>query len=360
MPKTERSYVFRPNQLKFWDICFFAPPQDIKLLFLKWLRDRLDVQHVLRSEKVSLKVTETQELGMEVTPSLLPVLTDTQGFRSEGFDPQVYWENLGTRLLGRVVLFTEVVATTMDLFGGWMLQLPEEVGLIAIAARQTQGKGRGRNAWISPKGSAMFTAHVCIPLHSELGRCIPFIQHLVPLAVVEAVLSLPGYEDIDLRVKWPNDIYYSGLMKLGGALVTSTLMGTTFHVLIGCGFNVSNSNPTICINDIIQRHNRENGTDLQPFRIDQLIARTLTQFEDFLHTFQTQGPNGVLPLYYKRWLHSGQQVRLWREDGPVAHIVGLDNCGFLQVQQEDDVIISVQPDGNSFDMLRNLIVTKQH
>ena len=40
-------------------------------------------------------------------------------------------------------------------------------------------------------------------------------------------------QEIDLRVKWPNDIYYSNLMKLGGVLVTSTVIGSTFHLLIG-------------------------------------------------------------------------------------------------------------------------------
>lgn len=34
-------------------------------------------------------------------------------------------------------------------------------------------------------------------------------------------------------MKWPNDIYYSDLMKLGGVLVNSTLLGETFYILIG-------------------------------------------------------------------------------------------------------------------------------
>lgn len=119
--------------------------------------------------------------------------------------------------------------------------------------------GRGRNAWLSPVGCAMFTVGLQVELSSRLGQRIPFLQHLAALAVVEAVRTLPGYEvfffakssslertndfvkiifslflqDIDLRVKWPNDIYYSNLIKLGGILVTSTLMGSTFHLLIG-------------------------------------------------------------------------------------------------------------------------------
>lgn len=52
-----------------------------------------------------------------------------------------------------------------------------------------------------------------------------------PIGDAERELDL--FQDIDLRVKWPNDIYYSNLIKLGGVLVTSTLMGSTFHLLIG-------------------------------------------------------------------------------------------------------------------------------
>lgn len=180
------------------------------------------------------------------------------------------------------------------------------------------------------------------------------------LAVVEAVRSVPGYQDINLRVKWPNDIYYSDLMKLGGVLVNSTLMGETFYILIGCGFNVTNSNPTICINDLITEYNKEHGADLKPLRADCLIARTVTRLERLIDTFQSKGPNGVLPLYYKYWVHSAQHVRLGSADGPKVWIVGLDDSGFLQVHQEDGQVVTVHPDGNSFDMLRNLIVPKQH
>ncbi|PIO22584.1 hypothetical protein AB205_0134620 [Aquarana catesbeiana] len=64
-------------------------------------------------------------------------------------------------------------------------------------------------------------------------------------------------------------------------------------------------------------------------------------------------------MYYKYWVHSGQQVRLGGEDGPLAWIVGLDDSGFLQVLQEGKDVITVHPDGNSFDMIRNLIVPKR-
>ncbi|KAM4905590.1 biotin--protein ligase [Sylvia borin] len=339
-------------------IYLLSPDEETHLAFLKWLEGNVDAEGLRTSSKVSLKFVSSCEPKVEVTPSLVPVVTEMGSFSSQHFSLSTYQQHLQTKKLGKILLFTEVTTTTMNLLDGLMFELPEEMGLIAVAVRQTQGKGRGGNVWLSPLGCALSTLHISIPLHSNLGQRIPFIQHLVSLAVVEAVRSIPGYEDIELRVKWPNDIYYSDLMKLGGVLVNSTLIETTFHVLIGFGFNVNNSNPTICINDLIAKFNREEGTELKPLSADCLIARTVTVLERLIEVFQEKGPNGVLPQYYKYWVHSGKRVRLRGEGGPLAWIVGIDDYGYLQVHQEGKGVESVHPDGNSFDMLRNLIVPK--
>ena len=41
-------------------------------------------------------------------------------------------------------------------------------------------------------------------------------------------------------------------------------------------------------------------------------------------------------------------------------IKGLDDFGFLWVETKSGESLSVQPDGNSFDMLRNLIAMKKN
>ncbi|XP_040836735.1 biotin--protein ligase isoform X1 [Ochotona curzoniae] len=332
--------------------------QEIRAPLMKWLERCVDPDGVIKSSKVSLKFVSSCAPDMEISPSSIPVVTDAEAFSSEHFDLEVYREHLQTRQLGRTVLFAEVTPTTMSLLDGLMFAMPQELGLIAIAARQTQGRGRGQNAWLSPVGCALCTLLLSIPLRSLLGQRIPFVQHLMSLAVVEAVRTMPEYQDINLRVKWPNDIYYSDLMKIGGVLVNSVLLGETFYILIGCGFNVTNSNPTICINDLVAEYNRQHQAALKPLRADVLIARAVTALETLVDTFQAQGPGGVLPVYYKYWVHSGQQVRLGSAEGPEVSIVGLDDSGFLQVLREDGEVVTVHPDGNSFDMLRNLLVPK--
>lgn len=57
---------------------------------------------------------------------------------------------------------------------------------------------------------------------------------------------------------------------------------------------------------------------------------------------------------------SGTRVHLWSEDGLEAEVVGLDANGFLQVHNKEQGVVSLEPDGNSFDMLKNLVVLKQH
>ncbi|XP_053703840.1 biotin--protein ligase [Synchiropus splendidus] len=339
-----------------------ATSTKLKSNFLTWLKTHADLSGLLKLPKASLRLTTHCKL--EKDPSLsdgsLPLFTDSSESQvSENFSLEIYRRNLKTRQLGQTVLYADVVSSTMELFEGLYHQLPKDISLIVVAAQQISGRGRGRNAWLSPLGCAMFTLCLQVDLKSKLGQRIPFLQHLVALSVIEAVRTLPGYEDVDLRLKWPNDIYYSNLVKLGGVLVTSTVMGSTFHMLIGCGFNVSNSNPTACINDLIEQHNAENKCNLQPLNCSQLIARTVTCLEALISTFQRDGPDGVLPTYYKRWLHSGTQVRLWSEDGQEANVVGLDHNGYLQVHNEKDGLVSVEPDGNSFDMLKNLVTVKR-
>ena len=43
-------------------------------------------------------------------------------------------------------------------------------------------------------GCAMFTMQLHIPLNSELGGQLSIIQHLIAVATVSAVKSIPGYE----------------------------------------------------------------------------------------------------------------------------------------------------------------------
>ena len=57
-------------------------------------------------------------------------------------------------------------------------------------------------------------------------------------------------------------------------------------------------------------------------------------------------------------MNRNQKVKLRQRDVPdeIVHIIGLNEYGFLRVRKDDNTEIILQPDGNRFDYLENLIV----
>uniref|UniRef100_A0A915II82 BPL/LPL catalytic domain-containing protein n=1 Tax=Romanomermis culicivorax TaxID=13658 RepID=A0A915II82_ROMCU len=216
---------------------------------------------------------------------------------------------------------------------------------------QTAGKGRVKNCWLSPKGCAMFTFGYTVEMESNLAKMSSYFQHLCVIAVVDALRSITGFENLDVRIKWPNDIYYGRTVKIGGMIVNCTMKNNSFEFTTGVGLNVANSRPTLCINDVLPK-------DVEPFSCEQIIALILSKVEEFIEKFQEKGYESILPLYYKYWLHEYQELTLADTKEQVV-VRGLDQYGFLQVRsRKSGKLISLQPDGNSLDMMHNLLRVK--
>ena len=110
------------------------------------------------------------------------------------------------------------------------------VTLTGIVYVFSLSKGRSGNMWISPIGSMMFTLPLPLSPASRLSHHLPLLQHMVGVAVVHGIRTLPGYEAIPIRIKWPNDIYHEGRVKLGGILVSCVTVGKICTAIVGgCG-----------------------------------------------------------------------------------------------------------------------------
>ena len=110
--------------------------------------------------------------------------------------------------------------------------------------------GRGGNSWTSPAGCLMFSFLTKV----KEGTLLPFFQYLISLALVRAIKEYPHEESLQnlpIQIKWPNDIY-SGNQKICGVLCNSEYFEKEFHIISGVGINVSNCEPTTCINQLLQ------------------------------------------------------------------------------------------------------------
>lgn len=288
----------------------------------------------------------------------LPVFINSD-YHATAFDFETYFSHLNTKTIGEAVMYAETVTTTMHLIDA----LSDIDGIVVTAHQQIAGRGRRGNEWLSPKGCAMFSLYKKLSLNSNIGRSLGFLQHLMALAVVKSILDIPGYSDLRIGLKWPNDIYWlENKVKLGGLIVSTTLNGKNVGCYFGVGINVFNSQPTACINDVIMNYNLENSeAKLKFMTCEEVIARALTQFEVLLEAFENCGVQYVKQLYLKHWMHSGQKVKMKSdnsEDLQEGIIEGVDDQGYLLVRNSDGCVLSVHPDGNRFDLLHNLCTFK--
>ena len=283
------------------------------------------------------------EASKEPTDTYLPIQTASS---TSTFNFQDYATQLKTENLGQTVIHSEVVNSTFDILEGPMVHN----GLAVIADQQIKGRGRGNNAWISPLGCAMTSFQLQFNVHSKQGQKASLLQHLVSLAVVTSVDTIP------LKLKWPNDIYYSKI-KMGGVVILSSVLRDVIIFNIGLGFNLDNAKPTLSLNQLLA-----NEIERKLSR-ESFLARLFNTIEKYLDLLETdQGLVHLLDLYHQHWLHQDQVVSLIQDDSSNSQVEGVVKCiddfGYIVVQLEDGSKVSVQPGTNSFDMMQGLILPK--
>lgn len=259
------------------------------------------------------------------------------------FNTEKYFQYLRTREIGRTILYTENVSTTMST----IRTIDSVHGAVAVATRQIRPVARGRNSWISPRGCAMYSVVLHLSQMDRIAQRMSFLQHLAALSIVRAIRSIYPY--LEIAIKWPNDVYFKRDVKIAGILSTCTMKSTgEYYNYFGCGVNISNSKPLTCVNDL---------ANSQELTVEQFIAVKLTQFERLLDLYE-KDPSKVLEEYHANWLHTDEEVIVEAVNSR-ATIRCVDEDGFLLAEKPDGEMLRLQPDGNSFDAMKGLITIKQ-
>ncbi|XP_076254606.1 holocarboxylase synthetase-like protein isoform X2 [Rhynchophorus ferrugineus] len=291
----------------------------------------------------------------EPTNNYLPILIHSC---PQNFNTVSYFETLNTKYIGRLVLHSDVMSTTHTILSHNQLSH----GIAVICRQQVSGVGRSSNLWISPLGSAPFSLQLHIPAISNLGRTLPILQHIQMTAIIKAIQILTdNNENINIGIKWPNDLYADGCIKLGGIMVTTITLGDFIIANIGSGINLNNSNPTTCINDLIKEVNEKTNSNIPLITHEKYYAQVFNETEKFIDRYQMGDIDYFFDFYYECWLHNDSTVVVTSIDNKkqVTKVIGLDDYGFLKVKNKEGKIITVQPNGNSFDMMKGLIYPKK-
>ena len=169
-------------------------------------------------------IHKLQELGYHI-------LSTSNGYRLiDSPDIPFPWE-FSDR--GFNVLYYPEVSSTMDTAKDLARKNCPDF-TVAVAGRQTKGRGRLKRRWLSDDGGLYFTMVLRPDIPVLLSSRVNFLASLTLARVLREMLQ------IDAAVKWPNDILVNG-RKISGML--SELEAETDRVLfinIGMGINVNN------------------------------------------------------------------------------------------------------------------------
>lgn len=111
--------------------------------------------------------------------------------------------------------------------------LPE--GTVIMAESQYAGRGQQQNKWHSEPGKNLTFSILLTPAFLSVTDQFD-LNRVVSLGVYDA---LHPYLGDDLKIKWPNDIYY-GDRKLGGILIETHVQGVHIKdAIIGIGLNIN-------------------------------------------------------------------------------------------------------------------------
>lgn len=145
---------------------------------------------------------------------------------------------------------------------------------------------------MSSSGCLQFS--LVLRLDASKAAYVVFVQYLVGLAIIQALKS--HTKDLDISLKWPNDIYArkdGKLLKIGGILINSQFIDGQFVLVVGAGVNINNSHPTTCINDLLK----------DKISIETAMALIAGRLEKMWSVFSRTGFGEYLDDYYEAWLH---------------------------------------------------------
>lgn len=78
--------------------------------------------------------------------------------------------------------------------------------------------------------------------------------------------------------------------------------------ITGLGLNLTNSQPTTCINDYIASQNKKHSKSVQPLGFEKCLAIIFNDIEFIFNRVQQGDMNYLIESYYAYWLHRWEKI----------------------------------------------------
>ena len=208
-------------------------------------------------------------------------------------------------------------------------------GTLAVADRQTAGRGRRGHSSSSPAGNSIYMSVLLRPdIAPSKASMLTVVMACSAAEGITQCLAAEGGAVPQVQIKWPNDIIVSGKKLVGILTEMSAQIDYINHVAVGVGINV---NTTEFPEEI-----RETATSLRlecghAVRRAPLIAAVMERLEENYEIFlETEDLSGLMEKYSAMLVNRDRDVRvIGAKETYQAHAVGITPAGELIVRRED-------------------------
>lgn len=219
-------------------------------------------------------------------------------------------------------------------------------GTLAVADRQTAGRGRRGRTWESPQGSSISMSILLRPqIAPNRASMLTLVMALSTAEGIRKCLeSADAFQDggvpeciPEIQIKWPNDIIIDG-KKLAGILTEmSSQIDYINHVTVGVGINVNMTEFPSGIRETATSLRLECGRRI---RRAPLIAAVMERLEENYEVFlKTEDLSGLLERYSALLVNRGRDVLIaGTGEEYLARAIGIDPTGELVVRREDGTV----------------------
>lgn len=211
-------------------------------------------------------------------------------------------------------------------------------GLVVLADKQNEGKGRRGRVWESPAGENLYFSILLRPKFAP--EKAPMLTILMAHTVAR-VLEKMFYSEMEpIQIKWPNDVIISN-KKVCGILTEMNLNGCQIEdVIIGVGINVNRMTFSEELEDKATSLRLEFKEEVER---EVLLSQILCEFAEQYETFvEIQDLSFVKEAYNKMLVNQNREVMVLEPSREYqAQALGINEIGKLLVKKEDGSIDTV-------------------
>ena len=242
----------------------------------------------------------------------------------------------GTIFASELHFFPSTGSTNSDALAAARNGAPH--GSVFFADEQTAGRGRGDHRWHSAAGEGLYVSVLLRPTISV--EHLPLIPLAAGLAAAQAIRSAA---DLDVELRWPNDLLI-GNGKAGGILVESkTETGKVTFVVIGIGINVHQRDFDSELATPATSLDIASGGVISRQTLIIALLESLQHETSGLHDPAVVAAIPARVAQMSSWIWD-RRVEVHGPQACIGLTAGLDKNGFLRVRT-DHGIVTVQTGG---------------